>query len=295
MNALIERAILLRDAYPTLSKTMQRVHRYIFENPFEVCYLSLKDLASNVQASEVTVLALCRRLGFKNFNDFRDFFREIVSYTLKNNFFDLNQVTLSATMSEDEDVLRKFIWLQYENYTKTVLNTNFDTIREAARKLHTSDQVYVMGHDVSKITADYFAHRLKLLSINAWSIQLGEDESVSAILNNLDEFDTAVIISMNPYFTPTKHIVEYIELRGSSIVVITDSLNSPAIVGKSMVLLCQTKAPLIFNTMSAVMALMELLTGMVAVEMGDSYERIIKEFLEINTLLVPNSNLGGSL
>lgn len=294
MNTLNERIIQIQDTYPDLSNTMQRIHRFVFDHLFEICYLSLKELSQQAQVSEVTVLSFCHQIGFDSFNEFRDFFRAFVGFSLQNNPFVIRPSASITSVRADEDAVRKFMWLQYNNYTKTVLNADFAGARKAARIIHQSEQVYVMGHDASKISADYFSHRLKLLRLKAWSLQLGAAESVQAILANLNQNDTAIIISMQPYFKPSKDIVKYIEMRGASIIVITDSFESPAVGKKSIPLLCKTKAPLIFNTMSSTMALMELLTSMIAVEMGDRYEQVVHEFLAINMFISGNSEKGQS-
>ena len=41
--------------------------RYLLEAPDEASYLSLKELSVRTQASEVSVLRLCKALGFENF------------------------------------------------------------------------------------------------------------------------------------------------------------------------------------------------------------------------------------
>ncbi|HYG58664.1 MAG TPA: MurR/RpiR family transcriptional regulator, partial [Symbiobacteriaceae bacterium] len=56
---------------PTLRRAEARLGTYIQAHPHDVIQLSITDLADRSGTSEATVVRLCRRLGFRGFQEFK--------------------------------------------------------------------------------------------------------------------------------------------------------------------------------------------------------------------------------
>ncbi|MFD2115516.1 MurR/RpiR family transcriptional regulator [Paenibacillus yanchengensis] len=64
--------ILLLESYmKSLTKTEQKVGKYIMAHADQVIYFSVTELAERADVGETTVLRLCRKLKFKGFQDFK--------------------------------------------------------------------------------------------------------------------------------------------------------------------------------------------------------------------------------
>lgn len=61
----------LNEIIPTLRQAEARLGQYIDAHPHDVIQLSITDLADRSQTSEATVVRLCRKLGFRGFQDFK--------------------------------------------------------------------------------------------------------------------------------------------------------------------------------------------------------------------------------
>ena len=57
----------IRAKLDTLTAKQRSIAQYLLEAPDEASYLSLKELSVRTQASEVSVLRLCKALGFESF------------------------------------------------------------------------------------------------------------------------------------------------------------------------------------------------------------------------------------
>ena len=62
----------IREAMAGLTSKQKSIAQYIMDNPDEASYLSLKELSVRTGSSEVSVLRLCRALGYDNFVALKD-------------------------------------------------------------------------------------------------------------------------------------------------------------------------------------------------------------------------------
>jgi DNA-binding MurR/RpiR family transcriptional regulator len=63
--------LLIRSAYPSLSRSEQKVAKYILGQPEEVIYLSITEVADAAGVGEATISRLCQRLNFRGFQDLK--------------------------------------------------------------------------------------------------------------------------------------------------------------------------------------------------------------------------------
>ena len=61
----------LRGMMPSLTSAESRVAAYILENPDQIIYLSITELAELAQCAEATIFRLCKRLGYGGYQAFK--------------------------------------------------------------------------------------------------------------------------------------------------------------------------------------------------------------------------------
>ena len=62
--------------YPRLTRKQRSILDHLREHPDEATYITLKSLAAKAGVSEVSILRLCRALGFGGFQELKEQFRE---------------------------------------------------------------------------------------------------------------------------------------------------------------------------------------------------------------------------
>jgi len=146
-------------------------------------------------------------------------------------------------------------------------------------------EVLLFGHDVSKVMADYFAHRLNYLRIKASSLKLGDSDTVKTSLSMANENDVIVLFSFPPYYEPVSNVARYAAYRGATIITITDSSASPAVTDGPFNFICGTKTKFFFNSLTAPISLINVLTSCIALEMGPALDRILDEELSVSRFM----------
>ncbi len=160
-----------------------------------------------------------------------------------------------------------------------------DQVFDCARALMNAREVLLFGHDVSKVMADYFAHRLNYLRIKAASVKLGDSDAVRTSLSMISEDDVIVLFSFPPYYQPVSNVARFAAYRGAKVVTLTDSADSPAATDGPFNFLCGTKTKFFFNSLTAPVSLINVLTSCIALEMGPSLNRILEEELNVSRFM----------
>lgn len=274
---------LIHENYSLLTHAQKSIADYLLANPDDICYISLNELSKKTSTSEITILRLCKRLGYDGFSKLKAAFRErtqlLAQLNLKRNLFS-SDIPASPGYNQKIDMMREICTLDYDQYAEFYQTLNFDVILECAQLMLAAKTVLICGHDVSKIIADFLRLRLNLLGINAISVSSENAGMVQAYLAKFHPGDHLVAITFPHYYTPVHSIAKYAEYKGATVTAITDSILSPAITQNSRNLLCKTSAKVFYNSLTLPMALINIIASTIVVEMGPSYDKFVNDFSE---------------
>lgn len=111
---------------------------------------------------------------------------------------------------------------------------------------------------------------------------------MSTALANLEERDAVILFSFPPYHMPIRNVANYCRYRGTPILTITDSPDSPAAVEGSDVFLCPTGARYFFNSQVATASFINILASCIAIEMGSLFDEILASEQDVIDFLDSN-------
>ena len=271
----------------TLTKTQTRIFEYMLNHPEAVCYDTLRNTAKRIGVTEVSVLKVCRKLGCSGYAEMKEVFRHYVGERLKDSFdrsYTLETVD-DRSRSDRGALLRSMFEAEQQGITALAASIGEEQIFDCAQTLMNAREVLLFGHDVSKVMADYFAHRLNYLRIKASSLKLGDSDTVKTSLSMANENDVIVLFSFPPYYEPVSNVARYAAYRGATIITITDSSASPAVTDGPFNFICGTKTKFFFNSLTAPISLINVLTSCIALEMGPALDRILDEELSVSRFM----------
>lgn len=261
-----------------LTNKQRSIAEYILGAPEEVSYLSLKELSRRSGASEVSVLRLCKALGFDSFIALKEalqaYTREAMQAISPPSFLENAGRSVSGGPAQ---ALQAICADDLRNLTDMIGGLDADRLFACARGLLQADEVLVFAHDGTKIFADYLCYRLNFLRIKTSGVKLGDSDTVQTVLARLKKTDYVILLSFPPYHLPIYNIASYCRYRGTPILAITDSPDSPAAGEGSDVFLCGTSARYFYNSQVATASFINILTSCIAVEMGPRFDEILAE------------------
>ncbi len=277
----------LSSRYDSLTNKQRSVIDYINSNPESICYITLKDLSRSTGVSEVSILRLCRALGFDGFAELKDAFRErLESMRSRVPLLSARFPRPGARGGDPANALANALRTEAENVETLFETLDAGQVLRCARDLMRADEVFVFGHDGCKILADYMAHRLSYLRVKATPIQMGNGNTVRILLAKLKPGDFVVLFSFPDYHMPVRNIARFAEQRGARVVTITDSMDSPAGTEHGYNFLCRTTTGTYQNSFTTPTMLVVILTSCIAAQLGEeTLHEIIEEERSVNQFM----------
>jgi DNA-binding MurR/RpiR family transcriptional regulator len=282
------------DKYDMLTRKQRMIFDYLIANPNDICYISLKDLSQSIKVSEVSILRLCRTLGFEGYTDLKEAFRKYTQqfvHSISNSkwFFQdrppanhLDRNEMVHQICRDEERIMK----------ELVSNINPDLLFSCARILLEADETILIGYEASGILAEYFAHRLNFLRIRSSAFRLYDDRNVlPTVLSQLNEHNVVVLFSFPPYNVPINNIARFVPHCGAKLITITDSQNSPAITNFGYTFFCNTDTLFFFNSMTTPISLVGLISSCIAYLLGSKLDEILAEEQKFNRFMEEDPSL----
>ena len=266
----------------SLTRIQHRIFERMLHNPEAVCYATLRDIAGQMGAAEVTILHMCRRLGCSGYSELQKAFRAGNSEKLRLAYPADYTLETAGPPPSGEDLTPTAALFRQEQECLRALASGVDEkqLTDCARALRQARSVLVYGHDASKVLVDYLVHRLRYLRIRASGFPLGDSSTVQTSLAMADEQDVVVLFSFPPDYKPVANVARYAAYRGAEVIAVTDSAASPVTAVSHRHFLCDTRTRFFFNSLTAPMSLINVLTTAIALELGPEMEKIVREELD---------------
>jgi DNA-binding MurR/RpiR family transcriptional regulator len=269
--------------YNNLTRKQKEILDTLLANPEDVCYVALSELSRRTGVSEVTILRMCKRLGFRSFVELKQAFRAHTERLVKN-FMETSYFSLdlpSAEREDKENVLQRIMDSGRAQSARFYDTLSKQKILKTSRLILRAKTVLICGQGVSAVVADYFYRRLSPLIPNAVSVRPEDMDNVQASLIKLRPGDHVIAISFPRYYAAMRNIVQFAEYRGAGITAITDRPDSPVVTPNSVNYLCGTATQVFYNSYSLPIELVNLIASGVVLEMGEDYDRLVSSAHEV--------------
>ena len=265
----------IRQKYDGLTAKQRAIIDYMLTHPEDACYASLKEISNRTQSSEVSVLRTCAALGFDGYAQLKEAFRRNWKPVSRDGLF-LSGMEDYGKNDEKVRILEQIARDEDTALTQFLQSIDPEELFEEARDLLCADEVVIFGHDVSKVFADYFFHRLTFLRIQASSVLMDDGSTTQSILGRLRQGAHAIFLSFPPYYSPVGDAARQAAQQGAKVTVIADSPSSPAVFEACRCFLCNTSTRFFYNSHTLVAVLINLIASCAAMEMGPRFDEIVR-------------------
>ena len=248
----------LQKLYPALTKKQKTIADYLIANPEEISYITLAQLSHQTGTSELTLLRFCQKLGYSNFLDlkeqFRDYTQKMIKQASSSSFF-LPERT-SGEDTEREQMLHEICNTEAVVFSDFITNINLESVIKASDEIRKSTRIYIFAHDISLVPGKFL-------------------QVTQKIIQQLTDGDLVIFFSFPRYYFPIGNIAKKAAKSGVPILTITDSDTSPAAAHSTLLLLCPTSTKLFYNSMTAPMAMLNILASCLVIDSVSPSERQI--------------------
>lgn len=266
----------------TLSPMLQRAGRFVLEHPEEIATRSLRNVARQVGMSAPTFSRLADVLGYESYDDLR----EVCRSHLKRQE---HQFAAKARALQDNTTLEEiggaFIVQQAKssiaNINSLLTTVDLGQIERAGEQLGSARKVFLVGSMSSRPFVDYLAY-VASMGFDNWQVFGDRPGSDAGVLCDVDQNDTALVISNAPYAAESITSAQKLRRRDAYVIGITDNFSSPLCQFCNTVFFVSTETPQFFTSHTATLVLLESLIGLVVAKGGEPVRKRIAKIEAAN-------------
>lgn len=253
-----------------LTRKQLSILKYISDHIDEACYLSLRQLCENIGCSQVTMLRLCRELGFDSFVAFREAIRKKRADLYREDPLPLQDPTsaLFETVINNERML----------FDRFLSQVDPEAIDRCAKRMTEADFVLIIGRRISHSVGQLLSMRLSQCSIENTVVDPVVDaKRMRQLLSLLTPQSVVVAFSYPIYSDEQLEAIHQARLSGAYTIAITDSIEAPIAAQSSCVLLAPRSLDNVYNSFIAPIEMTNLLAHSIVIRMGLTYKSLIGE------------------
>ena len=256
----------IKAQYSNLSNTQKKIADYIIFNPQKVCFLSLNQFSIETSVTETTIINFTKKIGIKSFmelkKDIQIYIEGLVSPPDKL----LNALKDEIVVDGD---FTSIINADLEGVRKTVENIRVDEVGKAVRILKNSTKIYLLGVGISEVVVKFLSLRIKLLGFEVEIFEVSTYNILSLQLLKIKPTDVFIVVSFPQYSKLATMTVDYLHTINCKMISITKSSNSPLAKHSEVIFTCCSDSLIFYNSMTAPIAVANILVSSLAVEMKD--------------------------
>lgn len=270
----------IEDNYQKLTRKQKQIADYMKEHAENMAFITLKELSQAVGVTEITVLNMCKTLGYESFNEVKYEFRKYVSSTREEFYEDndyFNTKIPEYELTEKEKLLMEICHEEKVLVDELVKNFDSREMFRIADFFFQYPKIILCGRGISYLLCESIGSVLAEAQIPTIKVNTELNDNVYAMLPLLDEKTLLVAISFPDYYFMTQKVAELAKKNKAMVLGITDSKESSINWIADEVLIAGSTTRLALNTLSAPMALATLLTSAIKIKSEDKSKRKTKQ------------------
>ena len=206
----------IEERMPSFSKGQKRIASYILEQYDKAAYITASKLSEIVGVSESTVVRFAIELGFDGYPDFQHSLQTL----MRNRLTSFQRMEVSNQLIGKGNVLEKVLISDADRLRRTLETADNASFEKAIEAIVNADNIYILGVRSSSYYLRMIFDRVKLMQSTSGS-ELFEQ------LLPIHPGDVMIAISFPRYSKRVVTAVEFAKGRGTNIIALTDSAQSP--------------------------------------------------------------------
>lgn len=195
---------------------------YVTENPRQVMFMTVAELAKACGVSEATVVRFVGQLGYSGYAEFKQSLRDFVNTDLTL----LDRMEMTVALEPRAKRFQRVVYEEMDNLRQLFEHTEMEEVDRVVSLLQTSAQVYVIGSRLSYSTAYYLGWSLTKIR-GGIRILKGSDRTTIDWLTIAPADLLVIIVAQSRYPNELIRLGNLTKRMGQQLVVITDSTACP--------------------------------------------------------------------
>lgn len=258
---------------------------YLINNPDEVAFHSMREIARRANVPPVSLVRLAQRLGLAGYSELRDRFIDIMRDRQQR-----DRLSTTRNQQSARELVRKidesagldgfvdsFFAAELDVVRQARAHLSEEKLKEAVDLLATAQKVFVFGRRTAFTPAYTLAYTLRKARPNVILLD-GPGGAPESVLEDLAPGDAFVSVTFAPFNRLVYRLTEKASQAGGRIIAITDSFAAP--VGEfanRLHFVAQTSGQAFPESTLGAIAVANLLAALTISSLGESAQKRIRE------------------
>ncbi|MCI8663949.1 MAG: MurR/RpiR family transcriptional regulator [Hungatella sp.] len=214
--------VKMRTVYNQFTRAEKKVADYILQNPKEVLFMSITDLAEACHVGDTSVFRFCKSMELKGYQEFKMVLSLSLNESDKENSQFSGNINLNDTFGE---LTKKVLNTNIQALTETYALLNEAVFSEAIDCLHEAERIVFFGVGASVLTALKATNKFLRIEPKVYCIQDSHMQAMTA--STMKPKETAVIFSYSGATKDTIHVAQLAKEAGAKVICVTRFSKSP--------------------------------------------------------------------
>lgn len=206
-----------------LSKGHKKLAQYITENYDKAAFMTASKLGEKVGVSESTVVRFATEMGFKGYPELQKELQQMI----KSKLTAVQRMEVSSTLIGEQDAIKKVLNGDIELIRDTLEQISTEEFTKAVETINKAKRIYILGVRSSAALASFLYFYFNPVFENVVLVETSSASEMFEQMFRISEDDVCVAISFPRYSKQTVNALRFINDRGTKIIAITDSKDSP--------------------------------------------------------------------
>lgn len=223
----------VRSTYNQFTKAEKKVADFILQNPKEVLFMSITDLAEACKVGDTSVFRFCKTMELKGYQEFK----MMLSLSLRGENNNRNEFTGDVELNDSfAEVAQKVLNTNVSALTETYSLLDAGSFMKVIDYLHEAERVCFFGVGASLLTALKATNKFLRIEPKVYCMQ--DSHMQAMVASMMTPKEVAVLFSYSGATKDTIHVAALAKKAGAKVVCITRFVKSPLTSYADQVLLC---------------------------------------------------------
>lgn len=267
----------LQNESHSFSKGQRAIARYILESYDKAAFMTANALGRVVGVSESTVVRFAVELGYDGYPTMQKALQEMVV----NRLTSVQRIEAMGDRLGNQDVLSMVIQSDMDKLRQTADIVSRKDFHAAVDAVLNARRVFILGVRSTAPLANFLGYYLGQMLDTVHVVTVSGNSAVFEQIISVDERDAVIAFSFPRYSTSTARGAEYCRSKGTKVIGITDSLESPLGRNCDHVLLAKSDMISLVDSLTAPLSISNALIVAIAAKRERELE---KKFSELESL-----------
>ena len=262
---------------PSFSKGQRAIARYLLEHYEKAAFMTASKLGATVGVSESTVVRFAAEVGCDGYPQLQKRLQEII----RNRLTTVQRIEITSEQMSRSDAVSKVLQADIDRIKNTMENIDMDSFNAAVDSIIKAKTIYILGvrsaSSLARFMGFYFTHIFPDVRV----LNTTNSSEMFEQMFRIDENDVMICMSFPRYSQRTVKAARFARTRGTPVISITDSPESPLISESDSVLFASSDMASFIDSLVAPLSLINALIVAISLE---KEQEISKTFTELEQI-----------